>query len=54
MKDIILPSDGGTNMGLLKEEQYHQVAQELKRNGFIDRIPAFSEIYRNCGTHAQE
>jgi len=54
MKDIILPSDGGTNMGLLKEEQYLQVAQELERNGFIDRIPDFSEIFRDCGTHAQE
>lgn len=54
MKDIILPSDAGANIGLLKEGQYYQVAQELKRNGFIDRIPGFPEIYRDCGTHAQE
>ena len=54
MKDIILPSEAGATLGVLKEEAYHRVAQELKKNGLITRIPGFSEIFRDCGTHAQE
>jgi NitT/TauT family transport system substrate-binding protein len=54
MKDIILPRETGAPMGCLESEHYYQVARELKKNGMIDRIPSFSELFLDCGTHAEE
>lgn len=53
MKDIILPPETGAAMGCLEAERYYQVAQELRKNGMIDRIPSFSELFFDCGSHAK-
>jgi NitT/TauT family transport system substrate-binding protein len=54
MNDIISPPETGSVMGYLKADSYHQVAQELKRNGMIDRIPNFSELFFDCRTNVKE
>lgn len=51
MKDLISPAGGGTVMGELKEEDFKKVAAELKADGLIRQIPAFSEFYVRCAEH---
>jgi len=50
MQDIIQPPGADIPMGTLKEESYEQVARELKKYGFIGKIPDFHQFYRNCGS----
>ncbi len=45
MKDLIFPPGTAAVPGLLKREDYHRVAAELKRNGLIREIPPFGAIY---------
>ncbi|MEW6658834.1 MAG: ABC transporter substrate-binding protein [Thermodesulfobacteriota bacterium] len=48
MADIIQPPGADVPMGTLKEESFEQVARELKKYGFIGKIPDFHRFYRNC------
>jgi NitT/TauT family transport system substrate-binding protein len=48
MQDIIQPPGWDRPLGTLTETAYARVADILKANGLIARVPKFSEFYRDC------
>ena len=53
MKDLIMPPGEVIPIGTLALESYDQVALELKRNGLIDKIPAFEGFFVGCMSHVK-
>jgi NitT/TauT family transport system substrate-binding protein len=54
MRDLILPGGGTAPTGQLNREDYYRTATALKDAGTIDRIPDFSQFFRDCaGAHEQ-
>jgi len=51
MKDIIMPKDAQIPMGKLMVEDYNRVANILKEERLIKRIPDFSSFYKECIDH---
>jgi NitT/TauT family transport system substrate-binding protein len=48
MKDIVLADGEQTTIGVLKEEEYNRVTDELKKTGLIKDPPEFSEFFKIC------
>jgi NitT/TauT family transport system substrate-binding protein len=48
MRDIILADGDLTTIGVLKEEDYNRVTDELKKTGLIKDPPQFREFYEIC------
>ncbi|BDV01952.1 nitrate ABC transporter substrate-binding protein [Thermodesulfomicrobium sp. WS] len=46
MRDIILPSHGDGEMGVLKANAYENVARTLQQLDIINYIPSYNELYR--------
>lgn len=53
MADIIL-ADMPNNIGILKQEDYHKVAEELKQAGLIVNIPNFDDFYKETNEPIQK
>ncbi|MDD5495771.1 MAG: ABC transporter substrate-binding protein [Candidatus Omnitrophica bacterium] len=54
MKDLILAGGEKSSVGRLSPEDYHRVAEELKSNGMIDKIPDFNLFYKDCRIYDEE
>jgi NitT/TauT family transport system substrate-binding protein len=48
MKDLIIPQEVNTPMGVLREEDYNLVSRELTLKGVIHNIPSFGKFYVQC------
>jgi len=48
MKDIILADGELTTIGVLKEEDYNRVTDQLKKTGLIKDPPELREFYKVC------
>jgi len=46
MRDVILPKDATAALGALRPQDYDRVAQALRENGWIDRVPDFASFYQ--------
>ncbi len=53
MRKLILPQDGAEISGRLSREDYYRLADLLKKDGVISRIPDFAWFYRDC-SHPDE
>jgi NitT/TauT family transport system substrate-binding protein len=51
MKDLIFPEEDSVPIGTMKLRDYKKVAQALKEQGLIEKIPAFSSFHRKCGAN---
>jgi NitT/TauT family transport system substrate-binding protein len=52
MADLMLPAGSNLPLGSLQAQAYEQTAQEMQRDGLINKIPPFGEFFINClGSH---
>jgi NitT/TauT family transport system substrate-binding protein len=54
MRDVILPAQGSTEMGILRREAYDLVAKNLIECGVIKAVPDFDAFYKGPGSHAEK
>jgi len=54
VKELILPPDQPISMGKLQPSDYARVGQELKKTGFIQRIPDYKSFYMECGHNVEK
>lgn len=48
MKDLILSQQENTIQGRLLQEDYYRVATSLNASGLVERVPEFTQFYREC------
>jgi len=51
MQDLMLINNSIEISGILQEDDYYRVADELKNAGMIDTIPSFDVFYKYCGAY---
>ncbi|MBF0507181.1 MAG: ABC transporter substrate-binding protein [Nitrospirae bacterium] len=54
MKDLITEQGATDKIGMLKQQDYELVADELRKEGMIKSIPAFPAFYRQCTGYVQK
>ncbi len=54
MKDLITQQGATDKIGLLKQQDYELVANELRKEGLIKSIPGFQSFYRQCSGYVQK
>jgi len=48
MQDIMLPAGSHLALGSLQAQAYEQAAQEMQKDGLINKIPPFGEFFVDC------
>jgi len=54
MRDLILPVDKSTPIGILQPLDYEMVSHELKQSGFIKKIPDYHSFFVRCDHRAEK